>query len=126
MSHKDPVSSWVADIVARRDEFKCVAPRIDGRTGWCHDVWGNVITRWPANRLDKNKVTIAHVKDADAQAMGKRAPSDQAHLLLLCWGHHEGAGETGGYCWGTSRAGLDKQRTYLAGFHALSPRTPMP
>jgi len=125
MTRKDAVSEWTADQVARRDNYRCIAPRIDGQSGWCRDRWGNAITRWPVNRIDRDKLTFAHVKDADAQAMGKRAPSDQAHLVLLCWGHHEGAGETGGYCWGTSRAGLDKQRIYLAGFHTLNPRTPL-
>lgn len=68
-------------------------------------------------------MSFCHVKDADGQAMGKRAPSDPDHLLLLCWGHHEGAGESGGYCWGTSRDGLERQRTYLAQFSTTSSRT---
>jgi hypothetical protein len=115
VSRKDPVSDKVAEAVARRDFYQCVAPRLD-QVGWCHDKWGNLITRWPDRRIDADKVTFAHVKEADEQAMGSRAKSDTDHLLLLCWGHHLGSGERGGYCWGTSRPGLEKQRGYLAQF----------
>jgi hypothetical protein len=116
MTAKDPVTPWMAEQIARRDGYRCVAPEIDRDSGWCRDRWGNVITHWPADRLDPVKITIAHVKDADGQSVGLRAPSDFTHLLLLCWGHHEGAGMKGGYCWGTSREALDKQRRYLSRF----------
>lgn len=110
------VVSWVVDAVARRDSFRCIAPIVDRRSGDCHDKWGRIIVRWD-QRIDPVKITFAHVKDANAQAMGMRAPSDTGHLLILCWGHHLGTGEKGGYCWGTSRDGLELQRKYLAQFN---------
>ena len=117
------MNSYIAELVARRDRHRCIAPTVDRNVGWCHDRWGHVITRWPVGRIDRDKITYAHVKDADAQAMGKKAPTDPEHLVLLCWGHHEGVGERGGYCWGTSRDGLAKQRAYLERYGVMSPRT---
>lgn len=113
----DKVTDVIARRVAIRDNYRCVAPLIDGHAGFCHDRWGNLITRWSdARKLDRDRVTIAHVKGHGEQQMGKRASSDDLHLLILCWGHHEGMGERGGRCWGTSREGLEKQRRYLEQF----------
>ncbi len=110
------------DLVARRDEYHCVAPVIDRKAGWCRDRWGHVITRWPS-RLDRDKLTFAHVKDPDGQSMGKKAPTNAWHLLLLCWGHHEGTGPAGSV-WGTSRDGLDLQRRYLAKYAPIPRNLP--
>lgn len=123
MTHPDPVTPWVADFVARRDNYRCIAPAVDGQAGWCRDQQGFVITHWPTNHLDPTKVTLAHVKDEDGQAMGMRAKSDQHHLLVLCWGHHLGNGVTGqgGAIWATSRVNLERQRHYLNQFRPPDP-----
>lgn len=119
----DAVTPETAAYVGYRDAYRCVAPSVDGRAGYCHDQWGNVILHWP-NRLDTRLVTIAHVKSEGAQAMGKRAPSDAGHLVILCWGHHEGNGEqNGGSCWGTKRENLQRLRRYLIQFSDHHPRT---
>ena len=117
----------MAEYVARRDGYRCVAPCVDGRAGWCHDQWGHIIRRWPRSLEEcEGVLTLAHVKDS--AEMGNRAPSNPDHLVMLCWGHHEGAGETGkgGAVWGTSHINLEKLRRYLAQFHPLHPRTPEP
>ena len=112
---RSTVSPVLASIIARRDGYRCIAPAVDGKSGWCRDQWGNVITRWPSRLIDREKITIAHVKDANSQSMGLRAPSDALHLLLLCWGHHLGTGPAG-TVWGTSDEGLAHQRRYLSQF----------
>lgn len=63
----DPVTSQLRLAVFERDGG-CVAPRL-GATDDC------------AGRL-----TVDHVKDQPR--MGKRAPSDMAHLASLCYRHH--------------------------------------
>lgn len=119
-NYVEKVTQDTVKRIAVRDNYRCIAPLIDGKAGFCHDRWGNLITRWSDARvIDRDKATIAHVKGAGEQAMGKRASSDELHLLILCWGHHEGMGEKAGYCWGTSREGLDKQRRYLEQFAPL-------
>lgn len=114
---REKVSLTTVEEVTSRDGFRCVAPVVDPESGPCHDRWGQDIERWPVRRMDRNLLTIAHVKDGDAQSMGKRAPSDANHLVLLCWGHHEGAGERRGHCWGTKREGLEALRAYLGRSH---------
>jgi hypothetical protein len=73
-----------------------------------------VITHWPRS-INREQLTIAHVKDVTNQSMGLRAPADPLHLLLLCWGHHLGTGPAG-TVWGTSKEGLEHQRRYLSQF----------
>lgn len=65
---RDPVTGPVRSAVLARDAG-CVAPRLDRSVDLC------------AGRL-----TLDHVKDQPM--MGKRAPSDAAHLVTLCWHHH--------------------------------------
>jgi len=65
---RDPVTSEVRQSVLYRDGWKCVAP-ILGATDLC------------AGRL-----TLDHVKDQPM--IGRRAPSDEQHLVTLCWHHH--------------------------------------
>jgi len=112
---RDTVTPKVAAIVARRDGYRCVTSQLDGRAGWCHDKWGNVITHWRGYIENPDPyLTLAHIKTT--LAMGKRAPSDPGHLALICWGHHEGVGEKGGNVWATKRENLEKLRRYLASF----------
>jgi len=65
----DPVTPDMYDLVLKRDKT-CRAPVLDpSQSGNC---WGG----W----------TLDHVRDQPM--MGKRAPSDAAHLVLLCMNHH--------------------------------------
>lgn len=72
----DPVTSAVRAFVLARDRG-CVAAKLD-QEHICHDQWGNLHFADDLGRL-----TLDHVKDA--ARMGRRAPSDPAHLVALCW-----------------------------------------
>ena len=65
--HRDPVTGELRIAVLERDQG-CVAPRL-GATDECH-----------------GRLTLDHVKDQPR--MGKRAPSDMAHLASVCEHHH--------------------------------------
>ena len=80
----DPVSSRVAAAVLARDG-RCLAPSL-GATDPC-----------------AGRTTLDHVKDQPR--MGRRAPSDPAHLVALCWHHHLESG------WATSHR--PELRAYL-------------
>ena len=88
---KDPVTAEVAALVLRRDRGMCLAPLLDlSQSGTC-----------------SGHLTFDHVRDQ--AMMGKRAPSDLAHLVTLCWFHH--LGSRAGANWATSHR--DALRTYL-------------
>lgn len=89
---RDRVTPGVALAVFTRDQG-CVAPRLGGSF---MDCWG--------------RNTIAHVKDEPR--MGRRAPSDPAHLATVCEGHAE-AGMKAGYVWVTDKQNIAKLREYL-------------
>jgi len=89
----DRVTPDVALFVLNRDSG-CIAPRLGGSA---MDCWG--------------RNTIAHVKDEPR--MGRRAPSDPAHLATICQGHAED-GMRGGYVWVTDAKNIAKMRAYLA------------
>lgn len=74
----DPVTPTLREEVLQRDDWGCVAPLL-GATTFCRDRWGD---RYGAEQ----DLTLDHVKD-QARA-GKRAPSDRAHLVTLCYYHH--------------------------------------
>jgi hypothetical protein len=65
---RDPVTPEVAAAVFARDGG-CVAPRLGGSFLDCD-----------------GRLTLDHVRDFPM--MGKRAPSDMAHLVTLCTRHH--------------------------------------
>ncbi len=65
---RDRVTHEVALAVLQRDGG-CVAPHLGGSYADC-----------------SGRITLDHVKDQPR--MGKRAPSDPAHLVSLCEGHH--------------------------------------
>ena len=67
MRRRDPVTPEVYAAVLARDG-RCVAPQLG------------------AGDLCDGRLTLDHVKDQPM--MGKRAPSDPAHLVALCWRHH--------------------------------------
>jgi hypothetical protein len=64
---RDPVTPELRILVLERDG-DCLAPRIGARDE-C-----------------SGRLTLDHVKDQPM--MGKRAPSDPAHLVTICWHHH--------------------------------------
>lgn len=103
--HKDPVTPQVRQTVFLRDQEQanirtktanpCVAAfLLPSTSGPC---WG--------------PLTLDHVKDRPM--MGKRAPSDEQHLVTLCAGHHL---ETD---WATSHRPL--LRWYLASIYDTEP-----
>jgi hypothetical protein len=93
----DPVDPQTALDVFARDRG-CVAVRLGEDPANC------------AGRL-----TLEHVKSA--LRMGKRAPSDMAHLVALCEGHTEG-GARAGYQWNTDKRNRERVRAYLEGVTA--------
>ena len=82
---RDPVTTAVRNAVFQRDRG-CIAPNL-GASDWC-----------------AGPLTLDHVKDQPM--MGKRAPSDMAHLVTLCGHHHIDSG------WATAHRLL--LRAYLA------------
>lgn len=72
----DRVTSELRWSVFRRDGG-CVLARLEpGHV--CRDQWGA-----PHAPDDLWRLTLEHVKDEPR--MGKRAPSDMAHMVALCW-----------------------------------------
>jgi hypothetical protein len=67
-AHRDPVTPAVRLAVLTRDGG-CVAVELGEDAAAC-----------------QSPLTLDHVKDQPM--MGKRAPSDAAHLVTLCWFHH--------------------------------------
>jgi hypothetical protein len=90
MSPRDPVTPELRLAVLARDGG-CIAVRLGADPADC-----------------RSPLTLDHVKDQPR--MGKRAPSDMAHLVAVCRGHHLDTG------WATShRPAL---REYLRGVNA--------
>ncbi len=85
-----PVPPQVRETVLRRDGYRCVAPQIDGRAGWCRDIFGNPITHWAGRDPGPAYLQMSHVKDRAELAMAKKAESDEYHLVALCPMHHTG------------------------------------
>ena len=71
----DPVTPEVAEFVKLRDGM-CVLAKFDAMHR-CRDQWGQRHSSFALGRL-----TLEHVKSE--LRMGKRAPSDAAHLVTLC------------------------------------------
>lgn len=76
----------------------CVAPMLDIDSDLCRTLAGDV---YPRNFLPM--LTVDHVHDA--ATMGKRAPSDAAHLVCLCIHHNDN---------GWASAHREDERAYLA------------
>jgi len=81
-----------------------------------------IIEKWPLVDLNVEmncwgKSTLDHVKD-DPRT-GKRATSDEHHLVTLCEGHTE-AGARSGYQWNTSHR--DGEREYLRRVYGVDDR----
>ena len=91
---RDPVTPQVYDLVMRRD-YGCVAPRLDPDAGPCSGMGGSLM------------LELDHVHDEPTA--GRRAPSDPAHLVVLCAFHHRGS--KAGHVWATANRPL--LRAYL-------------
>lgn len=79
----DPVTPELRELVLHRDG-QCVAALLDP-THACRDTWG-----WPHSPARLDLLTLDHIQDGYGR-MGKRAPSDPAHLVSLCAGAHLGS-----------------------------------
>lgn len=77
----DPVTPALREAVLRRDG-RCVAAILD-RGHECRDAYG-----MPHDSRALGKLSLEHVKDQ--LRMGVRAPSDEAHLVALCYGANVG------------------------------------
>ena len=97
---KDPVKATVALGVFKRDQG-CIAPQLGGSM---MDCWG--------------RLTLEHVKDS--LRLGKRAPSDPAHLVTLCSGHTE-PGMRAGYAWNLDKRNRVLVREYLVKLYGVAP-----
>ena len=86
------VPDWLFGYLVARDK-ECKAPAL-GATDPCF-----------------GRLTIEHVKFESA--IGKRAPSDKFHTLLLCLGHNTG--------WALLSASKEAERQYLS---RVQPRIP--
>lgn len=93
---KDRVTSELHAAVLVRDRA-CFLSKMDAGHS-CRDQWGN-----PHAPTDLAMLTLDHVKDAPR--MGKRAPSDLAHLVAMCWAGNVGV---------PSKAVREAERAYLA------------
>lgn len=91
---RDKVTPEVAAFVFARDGG-CMATRLGGSR---HDCFGTE--------------GLEHVQ-SDGGRMGRRAPSDPGHLVVLCEGHRE-PGMRAGYVWCTDKVNRQAMRDYLA------------
>lgn len=94
--HRDPVTPAVRQAVLIRDGG-CVAPYLGAPDG-CATAFGYPV---PTGATD-GWVELDHVRDQPM--IGKRAPSDVAHLVSLCHHHHQDG-------WATANRGV--LRLYL-------------
>jgi hypothetical protein len=74
--HADPVTPDLHRAVVQRDGG-CVAAILD-REHECRDGMG-----WPHRWDELHRLTVDHVQDGGGR-MGRRAPSDPAHLVAMC------------------------------------------
>ncbi len=91
---RDKVTPEMRAAVFLRDDG-CMAPRLGGSFMDCGGV-----------------LRVEHVQDHGGR-MGRRAPSDMAHLVTLCSMHTED-GMRGGYVWCTDKTNRAAMREYLA------------
>jgi hypothetical protein len=81
MVTRDRVTPELHEAVLFRDR-QCLLSAIEP-DHVCRDRWGNMHEPWAWLHL-----TVEHVKDQPR--MGKRAPSDMAHLVALCYAANVG------------------------------------
>ena len=114
----DKVTPEMYQFVMERDHHRCQAPLLDPQAGECRSKWSTPfdgeVPYW-STQLDV-WLTLDHVPDRGQNALGKRAASDPAHLIVICWGHHLGG-------WATSHRDLERdhlQRAMTADYGELS------
>lgn len=88
-------------VVLLRDRG-CVAQRVDPQAGPCYDRWGNALLPHAYVGLEMDYVRLG--------ATGKHHELASDHVML-CPGHHQGAGPSAGYQWATSHR--PELRAYL-------------
>ena len=95
---RDPVTPELREAVLSRDNYQCVAGRMEFTEAWLSPevdrallFTGNAYIPLPAC---SGPLTLDHVKSEPR--MGVRAPSDMEHLVTLCAFHHLESG------WATS------------------------
>lgn len=92
LMHKDPVTPDLRRWILLRDGG-CIAPVVDlAQLGSC-----------------SGRLTLDHVKTESR--IGKRAPSDEYHLVTLCEWHHQG--QKAGAIWATTKEHREWLRMYL-------------
>ena len=91
------ITPAMRETVLRRDGYRCIAPQLDGRDGWCRDAWGNPITHWSGRDPGPAYLQMSHTKSEGELSMSKKASSDSEHLVSLCPFHHTGT--TAGSNW---------------------------
>lgn len=79
---RDPVTPELREAVLRRDG-SCLMAQFDPRHV-CRDRWSVPHAAWAVNML-----TIEHVHDGYGMT-GRRAASDMAHCVALCWSANVG------------------------------------
>jgi len=123
MVHKDPVTPELRERIFIRDQLQIylewrkyrpnstVSLRAWLSQGSANGICVAVLVDWSQFTKCSGRLTLDHIKDQPR--MGKRAPSDEYHLVTVCEAHSEN-GAKAGYQWNTAhRAGL---REYLARF----------
>jgi len=96
-----------------RDGYRCIAPSIDGRAGWCRDAFGNPITRWRDCDPGPQYLQMSHTKEEGELMMGRKTTAVERHLVALCPMHHTGT--TAGSNW--EAVNRNKIRAYLREIH---------
>lgn len=98
---KDPVTPQLREKILKRDCY-CFMRRMDPLHR-CMDVHRNFHSSW-----DTDKLTLDHVHESYG-LMGKRAPSDERHLVAMCAHWHLNIGPT--------RVVREAEREYLNGVY---------
>jgi hypothetical protein len=101
---------WEALSIAvfNRDDWCCLALRLDPNAGPCHNSEGQPFEGRVIHNRVRDYLTLQHLQIAGT------TEHDLQHLLTLCWGHHLGHGEKGGRIWAKQKAAAQAQRDHLA------------
>lgn len=110
MSRKDPVTPDLYERVVRRElrvvleamVERGVSPVLGPIPKWRPWPPAGLCVAWVLDPSEKcwGGWTLDHVRDQPM--MGKRAPSDERHLVALCSLHHQGMNDKGGRIWATA------------------------